>query len=134
MPRKPDNGKTPKTKVNTRIDLELKSWGIKNGVNFSRMLEQKLTEEKEKMTEEAASGKYILVSSDSGSNSRNYDALNSHKRRYKRALGEAIQALNLELDSLEKDFADFEPSKGIPEILLELTKINQRLIGMQEKD
>lgn len=45
MPRKPDNEKA-KVKVNCRINPKLKNWGIKNGVNFSRLLEEKLKEEK----------------------------------------------------------------------------------------
>ena len=49
MPRSPDNEKA-KVKVYCRIDPELKEWGLKNGVNFSRSLEQKLREEKEKMS------------------------------------------------------------------------------------
>lgn len=47
MPRSPDNGKA-KVKTYTRIDPDLKEWGIKNGVNFSRLLEEKLHEEKQK--------------------------------------------------------------------------------------
>lgn len=50
MPRPPDNGKAAKVKVYTRIDPELKEWGLQNKVNFSYLLEQKLIEEKTKMS------------------------------------------------------------------------------------
>lgn len=43
MPRSPDNGK-PKVKTYTRIDPDLKKWGLQNKVNFSRLLEEKLRE------------------------------------------------------------------------------------------
>lgn len=49
MPRSSDNQKA-KVKVYCRIDPELKEWGIKNGINFSRSLEEKLREEKEMLS------------------------------------------------------------------------------------
>lgn len=48
MPRPPDNGKSAKVHIKTRIDPELKKWGLQNKVNFSHLLEEKLREEKER--------------------------------------------------------------------------------------
>lgn len=50
MPRPPDNGKSAKVHTKTRIDPELKKWGLQNKVNFSQLLEEKLRE-KMKQTE-----------------------------------------------------------------------------------
>lgn len=50
MPRPPDNGKSAKVHIKTRINPELKEWGLQNKVNFSHLLEEKLRE-KMKQTE-----------------------------------------------------------------------------------
>ena len=46
MPRPPSNGKSAKVHVKTRIDPELKEWGLQNKVNFSHLLEEKLREKR----------------------------------------------------------------------------------------
>lgn len=61
-----------------------------------------------------------------------YNPIASRKRQYKRALLELQRAIQLELESLEKDGDDFHPSDGISGIAFNLAKHQIMLSGVIE--
>lgn len=62
----------------------------------------------------------------------NHNPISSRKRQYKRALLEMQLCIELELESLEKDKDNFEPSNGISGTAFNLAKHQIMLSGVIE--